>query len=86
MFWGDRGSICDCYDIEPVCYGANMDCGLRYDRLPTEDEMVERAILDIRSANKCKAIRQQYLLSPNGLASIAFICGSLWRKRGLRSM
>lgn len=73
MFLGEIRSICDCYDIEPVCYGANMDCGLRYDRRLTEDEMVERAILDIRSANKmgCKVIRQQYLLSPNGLARIA---------------
>lgn len=32
-----------------------MDCGLRYDRRLTEDEMVERAILDIRSANKWDA-------------------------------
>ncbi len=73
QFLGELKAICSHYDIEAVSYGANMDCGLRYDRCLTEDEMVERAITDIRSANKmgCKVIRQQYLLSPNGLARIA---------------
>ncbi len=72
-FLGEIKAICQHYDIEAVCYGANMDCGLRYDRRLTEDEMVERAIMDIRSANKmgCKVIRQQYLLSPEGLGRIA---------------
>lgn len=72
-FLGEIKAICQNYDIEAVCYGANMDCGMRPDRRLTEDEMVERAIMDIRSANKmgCKVIRQQYLLSPNGLARIA---------------
>jgi hypothetical protein len=43
------------------------------DRDLTEDEMVARAITDIISANKlgCTVMREQYLLSPNGLKRIA---------------
>ncbi len=61
------------YGIGPICYAANMDRGMRKDRDLTEDEMVARAITDIISANKlgCKVMREQFLLSPNGLARIA---------------
>ncbi len=61
------------YGIRPVCYAANMDRGLRKDRDLTEDEMVARAITDIISANKlgCTVMREQYLLSPKGLARLA---------------
>lgn len=61
------------YGIGPISYGANMDRGMLKDRDLTEDEMVARAITDIISANKlgCTVIREQYLLSPNGLARIA---------------
>ncbi|NTV91457.1 MAG: TIM barrel protein, partial [Clostridiales bacterium] len=61
------------YGIGPVCYAANMDRGMRRDRDLTEDEMVSRAINDIKCAHKlgCKVIRQQYLLSPAGLKRIA---------------
>ena len=61
------------YGIGPICYAANMDRGMLKDRDLTEDEMVSRAITDIISANKlgCKVMREQYLLSPNGLARIA---------------
>ena len=61
------------YGIAPSCYGANMDRGMLRDRDLTEDEMVARAITDIVSANKmgCTVMREQFLLSPNGLARIA---------------
>ncbi|MDO5391703.1 MAG: TIM barrel protein [Eubacteriales bacterium] len=61
------------YGIGPICYSANMDCGMLKDRDLTEDEMVARAITDIISANKlgCTVMREQFLLSPNGLARIA---------------
>lgn len=61
------------YGIGPICYSANMDRGMLKDRDFTEDEMVARAITDIISANKlgCTVMREQYLLSPSGLARIA---------------
>ncbi|MDO4175067.1 MAG: xylose isomerase [Eubacteriales bacterium] len=61
------------YGIGPICYSANMDRGMLRDRDLTEDEMVARAITDIVSANKlgCTVMREQFLLSPNGLARIA---------------
>lgn len=60
------------YGIGPISYGANMDRGMIKGRDLTLDEMVERAIIDIKSASKlgCKIIRQQYLLSPEGLRRI----------------
>lgn len=61
------------YGIGPICYAANMDRGMLKDRDLTEDEMVARTITDIVSANKlgCTVMREQYLLSPSGLARIA---------------
>ena len=61
------------YGIGPICYSANMDRGMLKDRDLTEDEMVARAITDIMSANKlgCTVMREQYLLSPEGLKRIA---------------
>lgn len=61
------------YGIHPVCYAAQMDRGILKDRDLTEDEMVARAITDIISANRlgCTVMREQYLLSPKGLARLA---------------
>lgn len=66
----------DKYGIAPICYGANMDCGMRKDRDLTEDEMLSMAINDLKSAKKlgCKVIRQQYLLSPNAMVRLAPYC------------
>lgn len=63
----------DTYGIGPICYSANMDCGMLKDRDLTEDEMVARAITDVISANKlgCTVMREQYLLSPRGLKRLA---------------
>ena len=61
------------YGISPISYGANMDRGMLRDRDLTEDEMLQRAIIDVKSANKlgCKYMREQFLLSPNGLKRLA---------------
>lgn len=60
------------YGIGPVSYGANMDFGVVTGRNLTLEECVQRTIIDIRSASKlgCKVVRQQYLLSPEGLKQI----------------
>lgn len=72
-FLGEFKAICQYYDMEPVCYGANMDRGMWYNRDLTEEEMLQMAINDLRSANKmgCRVIREQYLLPPSGLAKLA---------------
>ena len=61
------------YGIGPTCYAANMDCGMLKNRDLTEDEMMARAITDLISAKKlgCTVMREQYLLSPNGLKRLA---------------
>ncbi len=72
-FLGEIKAMCRYYDIEAVCYGANMDRGLRGDRHLTEDEMLQMAINDVKNANKmgCKVIREQYLMSPSVLGKLA---------------
>ncbi|MCD7867752.1 MAG: sugar phosphate isomerase/epimerase [Clostridiales bacterium] len=72
-FLGEIKAMSAYYDIAPICYSANMDRGLRGDRNLTEDEMLQRAINDVKSANKmgCTVIRQQYLLSPAAMARLA---------------
>ena len=62
----------DKYGIGPVSYGANMDKGIIKGRHLTTDELVERSIIDIKSAAKlgCSVMRQQYLLSTEGFKRI----------------
>ena len=52
QFLGEMTAMLQYYDLELSCYAANMDRGMRKDRNLTEDEMLERAIIDVRSANK----------------------------------
>lgn len=61
------------YGIAPICYGANTDRGMRFDRDLTEDEMVAMSIQDIRNAYRmgCKVVRAQYLLSPSALVKLS---------------
>jgi Xylose isomerase-like TIM barrel len=61
------------HGIEFISYGANTDRGLRSDRDLTEEEMLQSAIVDLRTANKlgCKVMRAQYLLSPTALGKLA---------------
>jgi hypothetical protein len=61
------------YGIDFVSYGANADRGLRSDRDLTEDELLQSAIIDLKTANKlgCKIMRAQYLLPPSAFAKLA---------------
>ena len=72
-FLREMKAMCEHYDIKPICYGANMDRGMRGDRHLTEDEMLQMAINDLKSAHKlgCKVIRHQYLMGPNTLVRLA---------------
>ena len=72
-FLGEFTAICRHYDMEPICYGANMDKGLYAGRSLTDDEMLQMAINDIRNAHKmgCKVIREQYLIGPDNFARLA---------------
>ncbi len=68
-FLGEITAINQHYGMEAVSYAANMDRGIRSDRNLSEDEMLERAITDIKSANKlgCHVMREQFLCGPNVL-------------------
>ncbi len=59
--------------MEAICYGANMDCGLRGDRRLNDDEMLDMAIRDLKNAHKmgCKVIREQFLIGPENLVRLA---------------
>lgn len=72
-FLGEIKAMSACYGIEPICYGANMDRGMRADRNLTDDEMLFVAVNDIRSAHKmgCKTLREQYLIGPKVMARLA---------------
>ena len=72
-FLGRIRSMNDRYGIELSCYAANMDCGLMHGRSLTEDEMLQRAIIDIKSAAKlgCTVMREQYLCGPSVMSKLA---------------
>ena len=72
-FLGEFQAICRNYDMEPVCYGANMDRGLRGDRSLSDEEMLAMAVNDIRNASKmgCSCVREQYLIGPENFAKLA---------------
>lgn len=72
-FLGEFDAICRHYDMEPVCYGANMDKGLPFNRSLSDDEMLQMAINDIKTAHKmgCKTIRQQYLIGAENFGRLA---------------
>lgn len=72
-FLGELKAICQHYAMEPVCYGANMDCGLRVNPPLSDDEKLAMAVNDVRNAHKmgCKVIREQYLIGPENLARLA---------------
>lgn len=72
-FLGELEAINRHYGMEIISYAANMDRGMRSDRNLTEDEMLARAITDVRSANKlgCTVMREQYLCGPKVLERLA---------------
>lgn len=61
------------YGMEIISYAANMDRGIRPDRNLTEDEMLARAVTDVKSAAKlgCHVMREQFLCGPNVLKRLA---------------
>lgn len=71
-FLGELEAMNRHYGMEAVSYAANMDRGLRSDRNLTDAEMLERAITDIKSANKmgCHVMREQYLCGPSVLEKL----------------
>ena len=84
-FLGELKALCSYYDVEPVSYGANCDCGLRYDRHLTGDEMVAMAVQDIKNANRmgCKVIREQYLIGPENFKKLLPYCEAYDVKVGI---
>lgn len=72
-FLGEIKAMSASYGIEPICYAANMDRGMRADRNLTDDEMLSMAINDLKSAHKmgCKTMREQYLIGPKVMARLA---------------
>lgn len=72
-FIGKITALCHKYKVELVCYGANMDRGMRKDRSLSDDEMLQMAINDVKNASKlgCKVIREQNLLPADVLVKLA---------------
>lgn len=68
-FLGELTAINKQYGMEMVSYAANMDRGLLPGRNLTEDEMLARAITDVKSAAKlgCHVMREQFLCGPEVL-------------------
>ncbi|WP_256758096.1 sugar phosphate isomerase/epimerase [Cohnella sp. WQ 127256] len=78
-------TMTNAYGIDFVSYGANTDRGVRSDRDLTEEEMLQSAIIDVKTAGKlgCKVMRAQYLLSPSALAKLAPYAESYGVKVGI---
>ncbi len=72
-FLGELQAINSYYGMEIISYAANMDRGMRRDRNLTEEEMLQRAVIDLKSANKlgCHVMREQYLCGPRVLGRLA---------------
>lgn len=72
-FLGELQEINNKYGMKIVSYAANMDRGMRADRNLTEDEMLMRAVTDVKSANKlgCTVMREQFLCGPAVLKRLA---------------
>jgi sugar phosphate isomerase/epimerase len=66
-------AMTNAYGIEFVSYGANSDRGVRSDRDLTEEELLQSAIIDLKTAHKlgCKVMRAQPLLSPTAFGKLA---------------
>lgn len=66
-------SKCEMMGLEPFCYSAHLDSGLRSDRWLTDDEKIACTVNDLRSAMEMGAavVRTQHSISPALLYSIA---------------
>lgn len=72
-FLGEVKELEQQYGIGPICYASSNDRGMRSDRDLTEDELLQAAIRDLRSAHKlgCKIMRVQFVLPPSVLQWLA---------------
>lgn len=70
---GEIKAISDYYDIKCVCYGANADKGLLSSRDLSNEEMLQRSILDLQAASRlgCSVMRAQYLMSLEAFEKLA---------------
>ncbi|MFD2215658.1 sugar phosphate isomerase/epimerase family protein [Metabacillus endolithicus] len=66
-------AMTDHYGIKFVSYGASSDRGVITGRDLTDDELIQSAILDIKTANKlgCEMMRAQPSLSPAAIEKLA---------------
>lgn len=64
---------CEQLELEPFCYSAHLDSGLRSDRWLTDEEKIESTLNDIRSAYEMGAsvVRTQHSISPQLIYKIA---------------
>ena len=84
-FLGEVNRLAAKYGVRPICYGANTDRGMRFDRDLNDDELFASTVRDIKAAHKlgCKVIRAQYLLSPENLVRVAPIAEEYGIKIGI---
>ncbi len=64
---------CEKLNLEPFCYSAHLDSGLRSDRWLTDDEKIACTVNDLRNALEMGAsvVRTQHSISPALMYSIA---------------
>lgn len=64
------------YELEPVCWSAYIDMGIRTDRDLTEDEIVQFTINDLIYAQKAgfKLVRTQHAITPEIFRKMIPVC------------
>lgn len=69
----DLRARCEALELEPFCYSAHLDSGLRSDRFLTDEEKVMSTVNDIRNAYEMGAsvVRTQHAISPELLCRVA---------------
>ena len=69
----DLRARCEALGLEPFCYSAHLDSGLRSDRFLTDEEKVMSTVNDIRNAYEMGAsvVRTQHSISPELLCRVA---------------
>lgn len=69
----DLRARCEKLGLEPFCYSAHLDSGLRSDRFLTDEEKVMSTVNDIRNAYEMGAsvVRTQHSISPELLFQVA---------------
>ena len=67
------------YELEPVCWSAYMDMGIRTDRDLTEEEIIQFAVNDLIYAKKAgfKMVRTQHAISPEIFKKMIPYCKDL---------